>query len=81
MVGAEGVGFEAAVVNPNIPASTWLFVNSCNLNTCKKYGDNGDDTYELEDPDDLIDIFPYGVFIAEDTFACNVYPNCADPIQ
>jgi len=68
--------FEAAVVNPTIKFSTWLFVNSGNPNICEKCGDYSGDTYELEDPDDLLDIFPYGVFVADDTFACNVHPNC-----
>ena len=69
--------FQAAVVNANIKFSTWLFVNSGNPNTCKKCDDYSGDEYELEDPDDLLDIFPYGVFVADDTFACNVHPNCA----
>jgi len=68
--------FQAAVVDPNIKFSTWLFVNSGNPNTCKKCDDYSNDEYELEDPDDLLDIFPYGVFVADDTFACNVHPNC-----
>ena len=68
--------FEAAVVDPTNKFSTWLFVNSGNPNTCKKCDDYTGDEYELEDPDDLMDIFPYGVFVAEDTFAFNVHPNC-----
>ncbi len=64
-------------MDPNIKFSTWLFVNSGNPNTCKKCDDYSGDEYELEDPDDLLDIFPYGVFVADDTFACNVHPNCA----
>ncbi len=31
---------EAAVVNPNIKFSTWLFVNSGNPNTCEKCEDH-----------------------------------------
>ena len=50
--------FEAAVVDPTIKFSTWLFVNSGNPNTCKKCDNYGGDTYDLEDPDDLLDIFP-----------------------
>jgi len=72
--------FEAAVVNPAVRFSRWRFVNSGNPNTCVKcedYASHGGDVYELEDPDDLYDIFPYGVFVADDTFACNVHPNCA----
>jgi hypothetical protein len=68
--------FQAAVVDPNIKFSTWLFINSGNPNTCKKCDNYSGDTYELEDPDDLLDIFPYGIFVADDTFACNVHPNC-----
>jgi hypothetical protein len=41
--------FEAAVVNPTIKFSTWLFVNSGNPNICEKCGDYSGDTYELED--------------------------------
>jgi hypothetical protein len=68
--------FEAAVVDPNIKFSTWLFVNSGNVNTCEKCDEYSGDTYELEDPDDLLDIFPFGVWVDEDTFACNVHLNC-----
>ena len=67
---------EAAVVNPNIKFSTWRFHNSKNPNTCVKCEDYDGDEYELEDPDDLLSIFPYGEFVADDTFACNVHPNC-----
>ena len=42
--------FQAAVVDPNIKFSTWMFVNSGNPNTCKKCDDYSGDTYELEDP-------------------------------
>lgn len=67
---------EAAVVNPNVKCSTWLFHNSQNPNSCVKCEAYDGDEYELEDPDDLRDIFPYGEFVADDTFACNVHPNC-----
>ena len=67
---------EAAVVNPNIKFSTWRFYNSKNPNTCLKCEDYDGDEYELEDPDDLLSIFPCGEFVADDTFACNVHPNC-----
>jgi len=67
---------EAAVVNPNIKFSTWRFYNSKNPNTCHKCENYDGDEYELEDPDDLQDIFPFGEFVADDTFACNVHPNC-----
>ena len=69
--------FEAAVVDPNIKFSTWRFYNSKNPNTCAKCEDYDGDEYELDDPDDLTDIFPVGEFVADDTFACNVHPNCA----
>ena len=61
--------FQAAVVDLNIKFSTWPFVNSGNPDTWKKCDNYSGDTYELEDPDDLLDIFPYGVFVADDTFA------------
>ncbi len=67
---------EAAVVNPNIKFSTWRFYNSKNPNTRLKCEDYDGDEYELEDPDDLLSIFPWGEFVADDTFACNVHPNC-----
>ncbi len=67
---------EAAVVNPNNKFSTWRFYNSKNPNTCLKCEDYDGDEYELEDPDDLLSIFPWGVFVADVTFACNVHPNC-----
>ena len=68
--------FEAAVVNPNIKFSTWRFYNSKNPKTCEKCEDYDGDEYELEDPGDLLSIFPWGKFVADDTFACNVHPNC-----
>jgi hypothetical protein len=67
---------EAAVVNPNVKYSTWRFYNSKNPNTCVKCEDYDGDEYGLEDPDDLLSIFPWGKFVADDTFACNVHPNC-----
>ena len=68
--------FQAAVVDPNIKFSTWRFYNSKNPNTCEKCEEYDGDEYELDDPDDLKDIFPWGEFVADDTFACNVHPNC-----
>jgi len=68
--------FQAAIVDPNIKFSTWRFHNSKNPNTCLKCEDYDGDEYELEDPDDLLSIFPWGEFVADDTFACNVHPNC-----
>jgi hypothetical protein len=47
--------FEAAIVDPTIKFSTWLFVKSGNPNTCKKCDNYGGDTYDLEDPDDLLE--------------------------
>ena len=67
---------QAAVVNPNVKSSTWCFHNSQSPNTCVKCEGYDGDEYELEDPDDLQSIFPWGEFVAEDTFACNVHPNC-----
>jgi hypothetical protein len=68
---------EASVVNPALKFSRWRFHNSQNPNTCFKCEDYDNDVFELEDSDDLHDIFPYGVFVADDTFACNVHPHCA----
>jgi len=41
--------FQAAVVDPNVKFSAWLFVNSGHPNTCKKGEDYDGDEYELED--------------------------------
>jgi len=49
---------EAAVVNPDIRFSTWRFYNSKNPNTCLKCENYDGDEYELENPDDLLNIFP-----------------------
>jgi hypothetical protein len=68
--------FQAAGVDPNVKFSTWRFHNSQSPNTCVKCEDYDGDEYELEDQDDLLSIFPCGEFVADDTFACNVHPNC-----
>ena len=57
------------------PITTWAFVVTGDK-TCKECEKYKDDTYELEDPEDLLGMFDYGEWIDEDTFAPNIHPNC-----
>ena len=45
-------------------------------NLCKNCQEHNNDVYELQDPDELTDLFTYGEWLDEDTFAVNLHPNC-----
>ena len=71
--------FKAAVVNPAIRHTVWRYVTEGlkpSPNLCQNCQDHNNDVYELQDPDELKDMFPYGEWLDEDTFAVNLHPNC-----
>ena len=71
--------FKAAIVNPAIRYSVWRYVTEAlapSPNLCVDCDDRAGDSFELEDPDDLLDMFEYGEWLDEDTFAVNLHPNC-----
>lgn len=71
--------FKAAVVNPAIRYSVWRYVTEAlapSPNLCVDCEDRAGDTFELEDPDDLLDMFPYGEWLDDNTFSPNIHPNC-----
>ena len=73
------IGFKAAVVNPAIRYTVWRYVTeglAPSPNLCRNCDDNKTDTYELKDPDELLDMFPWGEWLDDDTFAVNQHPNC-----
>lgn len=56
--------------------TSWLFHDSGSQNTCIVCESKDGDVYKLEDPNDLLTLFPYGAWVADDTFACNIHPHC-----
>jgi uncharacterized protein with gpF-like domain len=68
--------FQAAVVSPRVKYSVWRFIIVDDKRTCEECAEYDDDVYELEDPNDLYGMFPYGEFTDDDTFAPNAHPNC-----
>ena len=73
------IGFRAAVVNPAIRYTVWRYVTeglAPSPNLCHNCDDHQNDTYELKDPDELLDMFPWGEWLDDDTFAVNLHPNC-----
>lgn len=70
---------DEAVVDPNIRYSVWQYYTEAlapSPNLCKICGPRNGDLYELEDPDDLLFIFPYGEWVDDDTFQVNQHPHC-----
>ncbi len=59
-----------------VPYSSWLFHDSGSPNTCTDCNSQDGHVFKVEDPSDLLLIFPFGVFVAEDTFAVNIHKNC-----
>lgn len=71
--------FRAAVVNPAIRYTVWHYVAeglAPSPNMCEDCAGRDGDLFELEDPDELLDMFEYGEWLDEDTFAVNIHPNC-----
>ena len=70
---------KAAIVDLKIRYTVWRYeveALSPSPNICKTCENRKDDYYELDDPDDLLDMFPYGEWLDEDTFAVNQHPYC-----
>ena len=70
---------KAAVVNPAIRYTVWRYETeglAPSPNLCLNCDDHSSDLYELEDPDDLLDMFPWGEWLDDDSFAVNLHPNC-----
>jgi hypothetical protein len=73
------VGLKAAVVKPGIRYTVWRYVTeglAPSPNLCHNCDNHQNDTYELTDPDELLDMFPWGEWLDDDTFAVNLHPNC-----
>ncbi len=71
--------FRAAVVNPAIRYTVWRFVTEAlapSPNICHDCDSRSGDLFELEDPDELFDIFKYGEWLDDDTFSVNIHPHC-----
>jgi uncharacterized protein with gpF-like domain len=68
--------FRSAVADPRVKYSVWRFIIVDDKRLCAKCLRYDGDVYELEDPDDLYGMFPYGEWVDEDMFAPNVHPNC-----
>jgi hypothetical protein len=69
----------AAIVNPAIRYTVWRYSTEAlapSPNLCVDCEDRAGDTFELEDPDDLLDMFEYGEWLDDDTFSPNIHPNC-----
>lgn len=56
--------------------SAWRFVVVDDNKLCEGCTKHAGDFYELADPDDFYDMFEYGEWVNDDTFAPNVHPNC-----
>jgi hypothetical protein len=70
---------QEAIVDPNINFTVWQYYTQAlapSPNMCWLCGDRNGDLYELKDPDDLLNMFPYGEWVDEDTFAVNQHPHC-----
>lgn len=73
------LALKAAVVNPAVKFTVWRYeieALSPSPNICKVCHGLEGDFYELEDPDDLLDMFPYGEWLDDDNFAVNQHPYC-----
>jgi hypothetical protein len=71
--------FRAAIVNPAIKYTVWRYVVeglAPSPNICGLCYNRRTDFYELKDPDDLGDMFPYGEWLDDDNFAVNQHPYC-----
>lgn len=67
----------AEATNTLLLFESWIFHNSGSPNSCHLCIDHTGTIYRVSSPMDLLTVFPDGVFVAEDTFACNIHPHCA----
>lgn len=71
--------FDEAIVDPTINYTVWKYYTQAlapSPNMCIRCDNHNGDLYELKDPDDLLDMFPYGEWLDDDTFAANIHPHC-----
>ena len=65
---------KTAIVRPGIRITVWRYVIEAfapSPNICEKCESRKTDFFEPEDPDYLLDMFPYGEWLDEDNFAVN----------
>ncbi len=77
--GLSKKALEAAVVKPGIRYTVWRYEIeglAPSPNLCFNCDDHQNDVFELVDPDDLLDMFPFGEWLDDDTFSVNLHPNC-----
>lgn len=55
---------------------SWIFILVDDRKLCEQCDEFRGESYEVEDPSELEEAFPYGEALDEETFACNVHPNC-----
>lgn len=55
---------------------TWVFTSANDSKLCDQCDGFRGESYELEDPSELEEAFPYGEQVDSATFACNIHPNC-----
>jgi hypothetical protein len=73
------IGVKAAVVNPAIHYTIWRYETQAlapSPNICVECDNHNSEVFELSDPDDLLEKFPYGEWLDNDTFAVNIHPHC-----
>jgi hypothetical protein len=55
---------------------TWVFTLVDDRKLCESCDEFRGESYEIEDPSELEEAFPYGEQVDAATFACNIHPNC-----
>jgi len=55
---------------------SWTFILVDDGKLCEQCDEFRGESYEVEDPSELEEAFPYGEVVDEETFACNVHKNC-----
>jgi hypothetical protein len=68
--------FYAQVVDQRPKTSTWKFFLVDDKRLCESCDEFRGELHELENDDDLYELFPYGDFIDNDVFQCLIHPNC-----
>jgi hypothetical protein len=57
--------------------SVWRYhTNPASPNLCENCDDFDSEVYEVEYPNDLLEMFPYGEFVSDDMFMPNMHPHC-----
>jgi hypothetical protein len=55
---------------------SWVFTSVDDNRLCEQCDEFRGESYELEDPGELEEAFPFGEQVDSATFACNIHPNC-----